>query len=290
MGHMSANVVPDPRDRDVRSLLSQLAGWQPAPPPFTPGSHPLWTDEHVSRGMLAAHLDPDRDAASRRPTEIDASCAFIAGHLRPGSRILDLGCGPGLYTARLSAAGFDVTGVDYSARSIEHARAHDPGTRYLPGDYRTVEVDGPFDAVLLIYLDLGTFSPPDTHRILDRVRHWLAPDGVFAFDVATPRLREGSEERRDWGVAADGYWAPEPHAWLSRTLRYDEGPTWLDEYVVVTAAQTRVYRVWERCFTPGTIDTELRSAGLATREVFGDLTGTPYRDTSPTIGVLASRA
>ena len=42
--------------------------------------------------------------------------------LKPGRRVLDVGCGPGLYTTRLAASGARVTGIDFSERSIACAR------------------------------------------------------------------------------------------------------------------------------------------------------------------------
>jgi len=271
----------------VAQLLEWLLERRPEPLPYTPGTHQLWTDYHISRGMLAAHLDPETDAASRRPETIDATVAWLASTLPDGARLLDLGCGPGLYARRLAEAGFDVVGIDYSARSIEYARARDDSVRYICADYRNVVLDETFDVVLLVYLDLGTFSPHDASRILDRVRGWLSPGGMFLFDVATPAHRAGSEHRRDWGVAEKGFWSPEPHAWLSRTVRYPDESLYLDEHVVATATDTRVYRVWERCFTPESIRAELLSAGMTVRALYGDVTGTPAHASSKVLGVSA---
>ena len=266
----------------VGDLLAQLAAWQSTPPLYAPGSHPLWTDPHVSAGMLAAHLDPDDDAASRRPATIDATVRWVADQLPPGARVLDLGCGPGLYTERLAAAGFDVTGVDFSERSLEYARSRGSGVRYLLGDYRELRLAETFDAVLLIYLDYGALPQPHGRQVLDQVRGWLAPGGRFLFDVATPVRRAGGEQRRSWGVEPEGFWSARPHAWLTRTLRYDDGPTYLDEHVVVTAAESRIYRVWERCFTEPALRAELAAAGLALRSTHGDLTGAPFDPVSST--------
>jgi SAM-dependent methyltransferase len=162
--------------------------------------------------------------------------------------------------------------------------------RYVCGDYREVVLEGTFDAVLLVYLDLGTFSPRDARCILERVRGWLAPGGLFLFDVATPAYRAGSERRRDWGVAEEGFWAPEPHAWLSRTVRYPNGPVYLDEHVVATATDMRVYRIWERCFTPESVRAELASAGMTLQALYSDAAGTPYTGSSTVLGVLAAPA
>jgi len=269
-------------------LLHRLASGRGRPALHTPGTHPLWTDSHNSRGMLDAHLDPGHDLASRRPATIDAAVEWLAGWAPAGGRMLDLGCGPGLYAERLAAAGFRVTGVDFSARSIAYARARPGGARYVVGDYREIELDETFDVILMIYLDFGTHSPANVRGILERVRRWLAPGGVFVFDVAAPEHRQGSE-RRDWGVEDRGFWSAQPHAWLARTLRYDDGPTYLDEHTIVTAGELRIYRTWERCYTPEAIEAALGEAGLVVRSMHSDLTGTPYgTNASTTIGVVAA--
>ena len=59
-------------------------------------------------------LDPDR-------SDLDAYAA-VATEL--GARtVLDLGCGTGTFAVLLAARGFDVTGVDPAAASIDVARA-----------------------------------------------------------------------------------------------------------------------------------------------------------------------
>jgi 2-polyprenyl-3-methyl-5-hydroxy-6-metoxy-1,4-benzoquinol methylase len=84
----------------------------------------LWTDPHVSKGMLRYHLDGSAAAASDRTETIDAATAWLTSTfaIGAGSRVLDLGCGPGLYTLRLAVTGAGVTGVDFSASSIAYAR------------------------------------------------------------------------------------------------------------------------------------------------------------------------
>src|SRR5512133_397918 len=107
----------------MKQLIAQLLNLQKKPELFTPGETLFWDDPHISAHMLAAHLDPEIEAASRRLETIDRSVQWLIETLRlqSGDSILDLGCGPGLYASRLAHAGICVTGVDYSNRSVEYA-------------------------------------------------------------------------------------------------------------------------------------------------------------------------
>ena len=68
------------------ALLQKPALWQRS-------SELFWDDEHISKGMLEAHLNPDWDAASRKHHYIDRSVEWLKSIIPTGSKILDLGCG-----------------------------------------------------------------------------------------------------------------------------------------------------------------------------------------------------
>jgi predicted RNA methylase len=74
------------------------------PIPFTPGELLFWNDPHISEKMLKAHLDSNSDLASCRPETIQRSVDWLIEILgvQTGASVLDLGCGPGLYAARLA--------------------------------------------------------------------------------------------------------------------------------------------------------------------------------------------
>ena len=87
-------------------------------------------------------LDPDR-------SDLDA---YVAVATELGARtVLDLGCGTGTFAVLLAARGFDVTGVDPAAASIDVARAK-------PGANRVRWVVGEIDAVSDLRFDLVTMT------------------------------------------------------------------------------------------------------------------------------------
>lgn len=75
----------------------------------------FWNEKHISQQMLNAHLDPNFEGASRKADFIVKSAQWIGGKLPPNKyhKLLDLGCGPGLYTERFAKTGYQVTGIDF---------------------------------------------------------------------------------------------------------------------------------------------------------------------------------
>jgi SAM-dependent methyltransferase len=81
-----------------------------------------------------------------------AEADWLAAQLPPGARVLDLGCGSGLPTARqLLDAGFEVVGVDESSVMLDLARAQAPGGTYLHRDLRDIADLGEFDAAVAFF-------------------------------------------------------------------------------------------------------------------------------------------
>jgi len=97
-----------------------------------------------------------------------------------GAPVVDLGCGNGEPIARtLAAAGFAVTGIDFSPEQVRRAIAHVPSGRFVVADMATVELEsGGFHGV--IAWDSVFHLPAEEHaRLFARIRRWLTPGGQF---------------------------------------------------------------------------------------------------------------
>lgn len=95
-------------------------------------------------------------------------------HPRPGERILDLGCGTGVLTARIAAAGAEVTGLEPDPDMAAAARAR--GLRVIERDAHDPIPDGPWDAV---FSNAALHWMRDAPRVLANVFAALAPGGRF---------------------------------------------------------------------------------------------------------------
>jgi len=119
---------------------------------------------------------------------IGAFAELVAATATP--RVLDVGCGTGVATAALAAAGLDVTGIDLSSNMIVQARQHNPGLPFRVGSM--LELDVPDGSVGGICAWYSIIHVPDTHlpRVFAEFHRVLAPDGVLllAFQVGDEPL------------------------------------------------------------------------------------------------------
>lgn len=261
------------------------------PAAFAPSSHPFWDDAHISRHMLAAHLNPAHPGASRSPGFMQRSVDWIAA--QASGRLLDLGCGPGLYAARLARRGFAVTGVDMSARSIDYARedAARQGLQidYVLGNYLQTTFDQAYDAAIMVYCDLGVLSPGDRVRLLRNTWRALKPGGLFIADAWMEHFYGEGEGAHTFAYAEDdGFWSPKPHLTMERRLRYPGG-VHLEQYFVLTDDALETYNIWNESFDKAKLTALLREGGFTPLGFYGDIAGEPWREDGHTICVVARK-
>ncbi len=256
----------------------------------------LWTSPDISEMMLRFHLDDQVDVASRRGDFIDASVDWIGAtfDLGPGRRVIDLGCGPGLYTNRLARTGAHVSGVDFSARSIEHARADAEraglDVEYLLGDYLAMELPSGYDLALMIMCDYCALSPAQRSRLLERVGHILAPGGAFLFDVYSLAAFETWHEQVAFGASLmDGFWSSLPYYGFLDTFRYEAEKVVLEKYTIVEESDVREYFNWFQHFDVASLTAEVEAAGLQVTAVHGDVAGSAFEESGPEFAVEVRR-
>lgn len=54
-------------------MIRQLRGFLTKPQIYASSTGEFWNDAHISKGMLAAHLNPQEDAATRKHEFLDRS-------------------------------------------------------------------------------------------------------------------------------------------------------------------------------------------------------------------------
>lgn len=113
---------------------------------------------------------------------------WLVTALPPGARVLDLGCGTGLPTARrLAQAGLDVVGVDLSDRMVTVAAENVPTGTFHRADIADLRPDGPRDLgrfhAVAAFFSLLMLPRAEIPLALRTIRHLLLPEGLFALSM-----------------------------------------------------------------------------------------------------------
>ncbi|GAB2579632.1 class I SAM-dependent methyltransferase [Streptomyces capparidis] len=236
----------------------------------------FWTEFHD-------FLFPDERYA--RAEELLDSSPLLS--FAPEARVLDLCCGPGVFTVPLARRGFAVTGVDRSPAMLERARALSAGAgapvRYVRADVLEYAEPGAFDVVLNMFTSFGYFEDPaDNARVLRTMYTCLAPGGSVLLDLAgkeqlarrvTPPkvVRRGADLLVQTDTVLDD-WA---------RLRSD--------WVLVRGERvTRAALVW---FVYSAVELRrmVEEAGFGRVEVFGGFDGRPYDENAERLVLRAVR-
>ncbi|MTI69185.1 MAG: class I SAM-dependent methyltransferase [Firmicutes bacterium] len=256
----------------------------------------FWDDEYISKNMLEAHLNPYLEAASRKYDTIKESCKWIVEslELKKGDKLIDLGCGPGLYLNELYKYGLNLTGIDYSKRSIEYAKEYsienNLDIKYLYKDYLTLDYNEKFDVATLIYYDFGCFKESDVKKLLKIINSLLKKDGYFVFDVQTPYYNDLKEERSNWEICNGGFFSPNKYLELQNKYYYPKYETRLNQHIIIEEnGDIKEYRLWHKHYTLEKIRKLLNKSNFKIKKVYSNLLGSKYNETSKELGIIAQK-
>ena len=159
-------------------------------------------------------LGTEHNVAAYRPRDFPlfrAEEIVLERILRPGCRVLDLGCGNGRVTRHLAGDGRRVWAVDLNLDALPEAarRVHSDGVAFAGGDARALPFrDGAFDVVVFAYNGLDFMATPAERRTaLEEIGRVLTPGGWFLMSahnavggVLSPR---GLRSAKAWRVRAN---------------------------------------------------------------------------------------
>jgi SAM-dependent methyltransferase len=220
---------------------------QSVPKPWAEGEKIPWNDPDFSRRMLKEHLSQEHDAASRRSEIIDEHVKWIHDQVLKGNptRVLDLGCGPGLYTHRLAGLGHRCTGIDFSPASIAYARqqAEEAGLEctYIQQDIRTADYGDGYGLVMSIFGEFNVFRQEEAKCILQKACRALVPDGFLLLEPHTfEAVVEIGEQPPSWYSAEAGLFSEESHLYLQENFWDAEENVAIQRYFIIDAATGEV--------------------------------------------------
>jgi 2-polyprenyl-3-methyl-5-hydroxy-6-metoxy-1,4-benzoquinol methylase len=135
-----------------------------------------------------------------RPTEL-ARYSVLAGYaleLKPGGKLLDVGCGEGLLRDRLHPDAFtEYVGIDFEEAIRRAAHRVDERTRFIQADMNFFVSDARFDTIVF---NESLYLFRNVAEGLERFEGFLAPNGIFLIS-----MHGGTKTQEIWTLLGERY-------------------------------------------------------------------------------------
>lgn len=196
---------------------------------------------------------------------------------RPGSAVLDVACGRGRHARILARRGYDVTGIDLSAKAIAQARARaqakDLAITFRQADMREPVCGACFDGAVNLFTAFGYFDADADHqRAIDAIAAALKPGGWFFQDfLNVPHVLATfvpEDARTDDGLSI-------------HQRRWVAGGRIEKEIILRENGDRHTYRESVRLLTLDDFRALYDHAGLDLVQTFGGYDGRPYSPEAP---------
>jgi 2-polyprenyl-3-methyl-5-hydroxy-6-metoxy-1,4-benzoquinol methylase len=279
--------------------LIDITRRQAVPQPWAEGEKIPWNDPDFSQRMLQEHLSQEHDAASRRLRTIDDQVEWIHTQILSGKRgrVLDLGCGPGLYTSRLAKLGHTCTGIDFSPASIHYAREHAETEKltchYIQKDIREADYGEGYDLIMLIFGEFNVFRPPDARKILEKAAAALNSNACLLLEAFNfPAVKEMVAQSKSWSSAQSGLFSEKPHICLIENFWNEEEKVATERYYIIDAESGKVdlQAASTQAYTDDEYRQMLTEAGFGEIQTYPSLGIQSHQEPSDFITILARKA
>ncbi len=198
-------------------------------------------------------------------------------------KILDVGCGPGLYTRALSDRQHDVVGIDSSADMIGYARQHHPPGTYRCMDLRDIDtMTTRFDMVFAIGNVVSFLGPDDLTTFSGKLMRILKPGGDWILQVVN---WDYLLQRRDYAFP-DLYGQTKPVKLVRRYLEISESTAIFEtelfyENQCLTKQRNRLYPQ-----KASSLIKIHKKSGFSNAGCYADFTGTVWSENSNSASIF----
>jgi SAM-dependent methyltransferase len=230
--------------------------------------------------MLKEHLNQNHGAASRPTALIDKQVAWLHQQVfdHQPKRILDLGCGPGLYTRRLADLGHVCHGIDFSPASTRHAASESSHARasYQLADIREGDYGEQYTAALILFGEFNAFSANEAERILQAAYQSLSPGGTLILEAHTLEYLQTLGNRPpNWFSATSSVFSDRAHICLHECSWHEDVRSSVDSYFVIEDGEDEIseYTNTHQAYRDDEYDALLISAGFRNLRRFPALSG-----------------
>lgn len=212
------------------------------------------------------------DRWANTPGEVDQLLELIQA--KPGSKLLDIGCGPGRFSLELARRGYSVTGIDRTEAFLTIARKaaeeEDLNATFIYADMRKFVEPEMFDGALSMYTSFGYFyEQSENQKVLENAFLSLRSGGVFLIEVMGKEVLAR--------VFTEKSWDQNNQAYLLQERRVTTDWTKVENrWILIDGQEQTEFEVNHWIYSAVELGQMLENAGFCNIMTFGSLAGTPY--------------
>jgi SAM-dependent methyltransferase len=180
------------------------------------------------------------------------------------SKILDLGCGEGRYTAVLKDRGYQVLGLDLSWTLIKYGKKNDPQLNLVVGDMR--HIPGRFNLILSLFTSFGYFEKDEENEhVIQSVYQSLEPEGIYWLDFLNSKYVKKTLVPENASHLPPGINVLEKRKIVGARI--------IKDIYFKKNGTEKCYQESVRLFTPQELEHMLQKNGFRVEHCFGDYNG-----------------
>lgn len=219
---------------------------------------------------------PNGFPQTRSYDQIDAWVSWINKTIKPRSRILDLGCGPGLYSNRLASLGHSVVGIDISPALINYAETKAGSNKidavYKVGSFMDIDYQEEFDFILVFQSTFNSLNIENAINLIDKIYNALKIGGQILFEVVMyceddkrPSLSIGELQ-----ILKSSPWSDKMHIWEQRDLFFVAERELVNHHLIrIADCEATEYWYRMKLYTVQEITQMLQSWGMKVVRILG---------------------
>jgi SAM-dependent methyltransferase len=246
----------------------------------------VWYEELFNKDYDRVHFPTF--TAERNSSEVD----FIVSVSRipQGGQVFDVACGHGRHALELAKRGYQVVGLDLSARFIEMARqsareAQLTNVEFLTGDMRESYFINRFDTALSYYTSFGYFSDEENLKVLDNVAQSLLKGGTFLLETVNRdwTIHKIENQPHRWEEIEPDFFMLEDIGFNAHTSRIHT------RRIILEKDQRRTMEYDIKLYTHSELEDLLEKVGLQVVATYGGKDLSPYSVSSPRMAIVSLR-
>jgi SAM-dependent methyltransferase len=254
--------------------------------------------QEFSARMLKDYLFQNEGAVTPNLEQIEKQVEWIHKDIlkEKSSKILDICCGPGMYSNMLAKLGHRSKGIDFSPAYIEYARITKIelmlDCEFILSDVRNIDYGRDFDLAIFLNGEFNTKSRENISGIMKNLNASLKDNGLLLLElIAFERIENFGNQAPDWKTFIEGVFSAKPYICLNDYEWLEADNRSISRNFIISSdnALVEVYSTIYQAYTTREYDELFSRNGFTIAARYNNLQYNNTRSGLPLYGILLKK-